>query len=189
MGAWLDLRPFMFRSPLLVQGGASLTRALVLFRGLGLRHLLVAPQDPRSVGIITRKARCCSPPARLARMHRRGAPFLWHGCSRHMLSRPSLMCFALFGFPGTAPSWLACGAQDLTLENAQLVLAQQRAGARTSGPAAPHASTKHPTPAQEAERARPSFSVHSATSPRARSPHTPAAGASKQRVCQSGSAV
>ena len=55
--AWLDLRPFMFRSPLLVQGGASLTRALVLFRGLGLRHLLVAPQDPRSVGIITRKAR------------------------------------------------------------------------------------------------------------------------------------
>ena len=57
MEAWLDLRPFMFRSPLLVQGGASLTRALVLFRGLGLRHLLVAPQDPRSVGIITRKAR------------------------------------------------------------------------------------------------------------------------------------
>ncbi|KAK9820864.1 hypothetical protein WJX81_006444, partial [Elliptochloris bilobata] len=55
LAAWVDLRPFMFRSPLLVQGGASLTRALVLFRGLGLRHLLVAPQDPRSVGIITRK--------------------------------------------------------------------------------------------------------------------------------------
>ena len=70
MEAWLDLRPFMFRSPLLVQGGASLTRALVLFRGLGLRHLLVAPQDPRSVGIITRKARCCSPSTRLARTYR-----------------------------------------------------------------------------------------------------------------------
>ena len=70
MAAWLDLRPFMFRSPLLVQAGASLTRALVLFRGLGLRHLLVAPQDPRSVGIITRKARCCAPPTRLMRTDR-----------------------------------------------------------------------------------------------------------------------
>ncbi len=53
--AWLDLRPFMFRSPLLVQRGASLARALALFRSLGLRHLLVAQQDPRAIGLITRK--------------------------------------------------------------------------------------------------------------------------------------
>ena len=105
-----------------------------------------------------------------------------------LLSRPSVMCCAS-GVLGTAPSRLACGAQDLTLENAQLVLAQQRAGARASGAAAPHANTKHPTPAQEAERARPSFSVRPAASPHARSPHTPATGAAKQRVCESGSAV
>ncbi len=52
--AWLDLRPFMARAPLLVPAGASLTRALLLFRGLGLRHLLVAPEHPRAVGLVTR---------------------------------------------------------------------------------------------------------------------------------------
>lgn len=189
MEAWLDLRPFMFRSPLLVQGGASLTRALVLFRGLGLRHLLVAPQDPRSVGIITRKARCCSPPTRLMRTYRtRGSiPVAWV-LPIHVLTTV-IICCALGRCRGLLSNLAGLGAQDLTLENAQLVLAQQRAGARTSGPAAPHAPAKHPTPAQEAERARPSFSVRPANSPHARSPHTPAAGAAKQSVCQSGSAV
>lgn len=45
----------MFRAPLLVQQGASLTRALSLFRQIGLHHILVAPPDPRAIGFITRK--------------------------------------------------------------------------------------------------------------------------------------
>ena len=53
--ALYDLRPFMFGSPLLMQEGASLTRALTLFRQMGLHHILVAPQDPRAIGYITRK--------------------------------------------------------------------------------------------------------------------------------------
>lgn len=51
----LNLRPFMFRAPLLMQQGASLTRALSLFRHMGLHHILVAPPDPRAIGFITRK--------------------------------------------------------------------------------------------------------------------------------------
>ena len=58
-----DLRPFMFGSPLLMQEGASLTRALTLFRQMGLHHILVAPQDPRAIGFITRKVE--SPPCRV----------------------------------------------------------------------------------------------------------------------------
>ncbi|KAK9915224.1 hypothetical protein WJX75_006445 [Coccomyxa subellipsoidea] len=55
VGRHLNLRPFMFRAPLLVQQGASLTRALSLFRQIGLHHILVAPPDPRAIGFITRK--------------------------------------------------------------------------------------------------------------------------------------
>jgi hypothetical protein len=55
--AWYDLRPFMFRAPLLVQEGASLTRAMSLFREIGLHHILVAPSDPRAIGFITRRVR------------------------------------------------------------------------------------------------------------------------------------
>ncbi|CAL8469782.1 g9324 [Coccomyxa elongata] len=55
VGRWLNLRPFMFRAPLLMQQGASLTRALSLFRQMGLHHILVAPPDPRAIGFITRK--------------------------------------------------------------------------------------------------------------------------------------
>ncbi len=55
MGRCLNLRPFMFRAPLLMQQGASLTRALSLFRQMGLHHILVAPPDPRAIGFITRK--------------------------------------------------------------------------------------------------------------------------------------
>jgi predicted transcriptional regulator len=54
-GMYLNLRPFMFRAPLLMQQGASLTRALSLFRQMGLHHILVAPPDPRAIGFITRK--------------------------------------------------------------------------------------------------------------------------------------
>lgn len=53
--AFLDMRPFMFRAPLLMQQGASLTRALSLFRQMGLHHILIAPPDPRAVGFVTRK--------------------------------------------------------------------------------------------------------------------------------------
>ena len=49
------MRPFMFRAPLLMQQGASLTRALSLFRQMGLHHILIAPPDPRAVGFVTRK--------------------------------------------------------------------------------------------------------------------------------------
>ena len=45
----------MFRGPLLMQQGASLTRALSLFRQMGLHHILIAPPDPRAIGFITRK--------------------------------------------------------------------------------------------------------------------------------------
>lgn len=55
MEGYLDMRPFMFRGPLLMQQGASLTRALSLFRQMGLHHILIAPPDPRAIGWISRK--------------------------------------------------------------------------------------------------------------------------------------
>ena len=45
----------MFRGPLLMQQGASLTRALSLFRQMGLHHILIAPPDPRAIGFVTRR--------------------------------------------------------------------------------------------------------------------------------------
>lgn len=51
----LDLRPFMQKAPFVVNENASLTRAYRLFRTMGLRHLFIAPENPRVVGIITRK--------------------------------------------------------------------------------------------------------------------------------------
>lgn len=64
-GRWLNLRPFMFRAPLLMQQGASLTRALSLFRQMGLHHILVAPPDPRAIGFITRKVGLAAHPPSL----------------------------------------------------------------------------------------------------------------------------
>ena len=51
-GMLMDLRPFMQRNPFVVQADASLSRAYRLFRTMGLRHLFVAPPQP--------KARPCS---------------------------------------------------------------------------------------------------------------------------------
>ena len=44
----MDLRPFMQRNPFVVQADASLSRAYRLFRTMGLRHLFVAPPQPKA---------------------------------------------------------------------------------------------------------------------------------------------
>lgn len=51
----VDLRPFMQRSPFVINEQASLSRAYRLFRTMGLRHMFVGPTYPRVRGIITRK--------------------------------------------------------------------------------------------------------------------------------------
>ena len=55
LGALLDLRPFMQRTPFVVHGNASLARTYRLFRTLGLHHLFVGPAKPRVIGLVTRK--------------------------------------------------------------------------------------------------------------------------------------
>lgn len=57
MGMFIDLHPFTNASPYTVVETMSLAKALILFREVGLRHLLVIPKIPgRSpvVGILTR---------------------------------------------------------------------------------------------------------------------------------------
>ena len=44
----MDVRPFMQRNPFVVQADASLSRAYRLFRTMGLRHLFVAPPQPKA---------------------------------------------------------------------------------------------------------------------------------------------
>lgn len=51
----IDLRPFMQRHPFVVPADARLSRAYRQFRTLGLRHMFVAPERPRVVGMLTRK--------------------------------------------------------------------------------------------------------------------------------------
>ncbi|KAL7639227.1 UNVERIFIED_CONTAM: hypothetical protein RMT77_010761 [Armadillidium vulgare] len=55
LGTTIDLRPFMNPSPYTVTSAASFQRIFHLFRGLGLRHLIVLNDEHRVVGIITRK--------------------------------------------------------------------------------------------------------------------------------------
>lgn len=45
----MDLRPFMQRNPFVVHADASLSRAYRLFRTMGLRHLFVAPPQPKVI--------------------------------------------------------------------------------------------------------------------------------------------
>ena len=59
-GMALDLRPFMQRTPFVLQGNASLARAYRLFRTMGLHHLYVGPPKPQVIGLLTRKV-CVSP--------------------------------------------------------------------------------------------------------------------------------
>ena len=54
-GMALDLRPFMQRTPFVLQGNASLARAYRLFRTMGLHHLYVGPPKPQVIGLLTRK--------------------------------------------------------------------------------------------------------------------------------------
>ncbi|GAQ89049.1 chloride channel protein [Klebsormidium nitens] len=51
----LDLTPFMNRAPLTVRRECSAQRVYILFRSLGLRHLLVVSSRNLVIGIITRK--------------------------------------------------------------------------------------------------------------------------------------
>ena len=60
LGMWLDLRPYMQRTPFVVQGNASLARAYRLFRTMGLHHLFVGTPKPQVIGVITRKVMSCS---------------------------------------------------------------------------------------------------------------------------------
>ncbi|DBA70944.1 TPA: hypothetical protein ACH3X2_011387 [Trebouxia sp. C0005] len=52
---YIDLRPFMQRTPFLVHANASLSRAYRLFRTMGLHHVFVGPPKPMVMGVITRK--------------------------------------------------------------------------------------------------------------------------------------
>ena len=56
---YIDLRPFMQRTPFLVHANASLSRSYRLFRTMGLHHVFVGPPKPMVMGVITRKVRCC----------------------------------------------------------------------------------------------------------------------------------
>lgn len=50
---FLDLRPYMQRSPFVVQSDASLTRAYRLFRTMGLRHMFVSqPQSKVNTNLV-----------------------------------------------------------------------------------------------------------------------------------------
>ncbi|XP_013381142.1 H(+)/Cl(-) exchange transporter 7 [Lingula anatina] len=51
----MDLRPFMNPSPYTVSDRASLPRIFKLFRGLGLRHIVVINDTHQVVGMVTRK--------------------------------------------------------------------------------------------------------------------------------------
>ena len=50
----LDLRPYMNLSPYSLTENANLPRIFRLFRGLGLRHLVIVDEHNRVVGIVTR---------------------------------------------------------------------------------------------------------------------------------------
>ncbi|KAG2485675.1 hypothetical protein HYH03_015647 [Edaphochlamys debaryana] len=52
---YMDLRPYMNRSPLTIRKDCSAARAHQVFLNLGLRHLLVVDAHNHVVGIITRK--------------------------------------------------------------------------------------------------------------------------------------
>ena len=51
----VDLTPYMNRAPLTVRADMSAARAHIVFRTLGLRHLVVVDANNRAVGMITRK--------------------------------------------------------------------------------------------------------------------------------------
>ena len=52
---WMNLAPYINRSPYTINETASVPRCYRLFRGLGLRYLAVTNKTNEVVGIITRK--------------------------------------------------------------------------------------------------------------------------------------
>lgn len=57
----LDLRPYINSSAAAVQESFSLERTYVVFRTLGLRHLVVVDRHNHVKGIVTRKVCECRP--------------------------------------------------------------------------------------------------------------------------------
>eukprot|EP00850_Spirogloea_muscicola_P011972 SM000076S21793 [mRNA] locus=s76:235730:243321:- [translate_table: standard] len=55
LAMWLDLKPFLNPTPYIVDEDVSVTKAYMLFRQLGLRHLCVVPKPLGVLGVITRK--------------------------------------------------------------------------------------------------------------------------------------
>ncbi|XP_070203542.1 H(+)/Cl(-) exchange transporter 7-like isoform X3 [Littorina saxatilis] len=51
----LDFKPYMNRTPYTVNPDFSMPRVFRLFRGLGLRHLVVIDEDYQPIGMVTRK--------------------------------------------------------------------------------------------------------------------------------------
>lgn len=51
----IDLTPFMNRAPPTVRADITATRAHIMLRAMGLRHLCVVDGQNRAIGIITRK--------------------------------------------------------------------------------------------------------------------------------------
>ncbi|KAL8566320.1 hypothetical protein ACOMHN_050438 [Nucella lapillus] len=51
----MDFQPYMNRTPYTVNPDFSLPRVFRLFRGLGLRHLVVIDEDYQPIGMVTRK--------------------------------------------------------------------------------------------------------------------------------------
>jgi len=52
---YIDLRPYMNPVPFTIRENSPLTRVFLLFRTMGLRHLVVVDIDNKIQGMITRK--------------------------------------------------------------------------------------------------------------------------------------
>lgn len=51
----MSFTAYFYSQPYIILQGVSLPRIFKLFRGLGLRHLLVVNNDNEIIGIVTRK--------------------------------------------------------------------------------------------------------------------------------------
>ena len=56
----LDLRPYINTSAAAIQESFSVERTYVVFRTLGLRHLVVVDRHNHVKGIVTRKVHLCT---------------------------------------------------------------------------------------------------------------------------------
>ena len=109
-----------------VHSNASLSRTYRLFRTMGLHHLFVGPAKPRVSGLVTRKVRrtvCSAGPMLVACL---GVGKACSGMTLECVSGPQLLYD-----PGAEV------LQDLTEENAQLVLGEKASHLRSAAPALP----------------------------------------------------